>query len=153
MELQDTGLSPMDIRERYSHWFQGRIDDALPSPARSSLQSTSPRGTISPINKDRSSDIVPATESSTSPSPPIPEGADSDKKALLPTPEAATTPAAEETAKGPDESVKPVEGQEFVVSPPTAEENPGDDYLTVKKSSSSSSPITRKSVFQEHHDD
>lgn len=142
----------MDIRDRYSHWFHGRADDALPSPTRSSLQSTSPRNTISPINKDRNSDIAQTARLSDSPSPPIPEAGESDQKSLLPTPEPATTPAGEQKAQLTDESARTSEGHEFVVSPPTAEENPGDDYLTVKKSSSNS-PTTRKSVFQEHHDD
>ncbi|KAL7787506.1 hypothetical protein V8C37DRAFT_263037 [Trichoderma ceciliae] len=153
VELQDTGLSPTDIRERYSHWFEGRINDALPSPTRSSLQSTSPRNTISPINKDRISDILQAAGSGDSPSPPMLEAGESDKKSLLPTPETATTPSAEQKAQLTDESARNSEGHEFVVSPPTAEDNPGGDYLTAKKTSSSSTPIIRKSVFQEHHDD
>ncbi|EGR52661.1 uncharacterized protein TRIREDRAFT_119556 [Trichoderma reesei QM6a] len=151
VELQDTGLSPMDIRERYSHWFPGRTDDGLPSPTRSSLQSTSARNTVSPI-KDRNSDSHTAI-SSALPSPPLPEAGENDEKSLLPTPEPATTPAAEKKAESTDESARSPEGHEFVVSPPTAEEKPGDDYLTVKKTSSSSSPTTRKSVFKEQHDD
>ncbi|EHK24875.1 uncharacterized protein TRIVIDRAFT_212366 [Trichoderma virens Gv29-8] len=150
VELQDTGLSPMDIRERYSHWFHGRANDGLPSPTRSSLQSTSPRNTISPI-RDRNSEIS-QTGLSDSPSPRIPEAGENDEKSLLPTPDPIATPATEDKAQASDGSARTSEGQEFVVSPPTAEENPGDDYLTVKKSSSNS-PTTRKSVFQEHHED
>lgn len=151
-ELSDTGLSPMDVRERYSHWFpDGRTNDALPSPTRSSLQSTS--NIISPMNKDRNSDISQIAGSSGLPSPPILEADEGDKKSLMATPEAATTPSGEQRAQLTDESARTSEGHEFVVSPPTAEENPGDDYLTVKKPSSSGTPTTRKSVFQEHHDD
>ncbi|KAF3072173.1 Kelch repeat-containing protein [Trichoderma lentiforme] len=155
VELQDTGLSPMDIRARYSHWFQGRSDDGLPSPTRSSLRSTSlrstsQRNTISPV-KDRNSVISQPAGLSDSPSPPVPESSENDEKSLLPTPEPVATPAAEDKQPS-DESARTSEGHEFVVSPPTAEENPGDDYLTVKKSSSNS-PTTRKSVFQEHHED
>ncbi|KAL6902658.1 hypothetical protein GGI43DRAFT_347415 [Trichoderma evansii] len=151
-ELSDTGLSPMDVRERYSHWFPGgRTDDALPSPTRSSLQSTS--NIISPMNKDRNSDISQIAGSSGLPSPPILEADEGDKKSLMATPEAAPTPSGEQRAQLTDESARTSEGHEFVVSPPTAEENPGDDYLTVKKPSSSGTPTTRKSVFQEHHDD
>lgn len=155
VELQDTGLSPMDIRARYSHWFQGRSDDGLPSPTRSSLRSTSlrstsPRNTISPI-KNRNSVISQPAGLGDSPSPPVPESSENDEKSLLPTPEPVATPAAEDKQPS-DESARTSEGHEFVVSPPTAEENPGDDYLTVKKSSSNS-PTTRKSVFQEHHED
>lgn len=146
-ELQDTGLSPMDVRERYSHWFPGgSTNDALPSPTRSSLQSTS--NIISPLSKDRNSDISHLAGSSGLPSPPLPEADESDKKSLIATPGTATTPG--ETR---DDSARTSEGHEFVVSPPTAEENPGDDYLTAKKPSSSGSPTTRKSVFQEHNDD
>ncbi|KAL7946464.1 hypothetical protein V8C42DRAFT_320682 [Trichoderma barbatum] len=154
VELQDTGLSPMEVRDRYSHWFQGRTDDGLPSPTRSSFQSTSRRNTISPINRDRNSEISQAVGLSDSPSPRIPEAGENDEKSLLPTPEPASTPTPAEKEKGQssDESARTSEGHEFVVSPPTAEENPGDDYLTVKKSSSNS-PTTRKSVFQEHHED
>jgi hypothetical protein len=144
----------MDVRERYSHWFPGGgADDALPSPTRSSLQSTSPHNIISPINKDRNSDISQAAGSSGLPSPPILEAGESDKKSLLPTPEAGTTPSGERQAQSTDESTRTSEGHEFVVSPPTAEENPGDDYLTAKKTSPTGNPIARKSVFQEHHDD
>ncbi|KAH6610556.1 hypothetical protein Trco_000576 [Trichoderma cornu-damae] len=142
VELQDTGLSPMDIRDRYSHWFQGRTDDTLPSPSRSSLQSTPP-----PMHKNRDSDILKAHVSSDSPSSPIPEASEGDKKAI---PSITPKVAADQKA---DDSARTPEGREFVVSPPTAEESPGDDYLTAKKSSSSSSPIARRSVFQEHHDD
>lgn len=147
-ELQDTGLSPMDVRERYSHWFPGgRTDDALPSPTRSSLQSTS--NIISPLNKNRNSDVSQIAGSSGFPSPPILEADESDKKSLMVTPEAAATSSGEQR----DESARTSEGHDFVVSPPTAEENAGDDYLTAKKPSSSGTPTTRKSVFQEHHDD
>lgn len=138
----------MDVRERYSHWFPGgRTDDALPSPTRSSLQSTS--NIISPLNKDRNSDISQIAGSSGFPSPPILEADEGDKKSLMLTPEAATTSSGEQR----DESARTSEGHEFVVSPPTAEENAGDDYLTAKKPSSSGTPTARKSVFQEHHDD
>ncbi|KAL7975150.1 hypothetical protein HDV63DRAFT_391421 [Trichoderma sp. SZMC 28014] len=147
-ELQDTGLSPMDVRERYSHWSPGgSTNDALPSPTRSSLQSTS--NIISPLNKDRNSDISHLGGSSGLPSPPLPASDESDKKSLIATPETAITPSGETR----DDSPRTSEGREFVVSPPTAEENPGDDYLTAKKPSSSGSPTTRKSVFQEHNDD
>ncbi|KAK1244916.1 hypothetical protein MKX08_004545 [Trichoderma sp. CBMAI-0020] len=148
VELQDTGLSPMDVRDRYSHWFPGgSTSDTLPSPTRSSLQSAS--HIISPMNKDRNSDISHFAGSSGLPSPPLPEADESDRKSLIATPEAAITSSGEKQ----DESARTSEGHEFVVSPPTAEENPGDDYLTAKKPSSSGSPTTRKSVFQEHNDD
>ncbi|KAL7924235.1 hypothetical protein ACQKWADRAFT_24137 [Trichoderma austrokoningii] len=148
VELQDTGLSPMDVRERYSHWFPGGSpNDALPSPTRSSLQSTS--NIISPMSKDRSSDISHFAGSSGLPSPPLLEADESDKKSLIVTSETAITPSEEQR----EESARTSEGREFVVSPPIAEENAGDDYLTAKKSSSSGSPTTRKSVFQEHNDD
>ncbi|PNP47360.1 hypothetical protein TGAMA5MH_01177 [Trichoderma gamsii] len=148
VELQDTGLSPMDVRERYSHWFPGgSTSDALPSPTRSSLQSTS--NIISPLNKDRNSDVSHLAGSSGLPSPPLPEADESDRKSLIATPETAITPSGEKQG----DSARTSEGHEFVVSPPTAEENPGDDYLTAKKPSSSGSPTTRKSVFQEHNDD
>lgn len=101
------------------------------------------------MNKDRNSDISNLAGSSGLPSPPILEADESDKKSLIATPEAATTPSGEQRG----ESARTSEGHEFVVSPPTAEENPGDDYLTVKKPSSSGSPTARKSVFQEHNDD
>ncbi|UKZ59590.1 uncharacterized protein TrAtP1_000891 [Trichoderma atroviride] len=148
VELQDTGLSPMDVRDRYSHWFPGgSTSDTLPSPTRSSLQSAS--HIISPMNKDRNSDISHFAGSSGLPSPPLPEADESDRKSLIATPGTAITPSGEKR----DESARTSEGHEFVVSPPTAEENPGDDYLTAKKPSSSGSPTTRKSVFQEHNDD
>ncbi|KAL7932760.1 hypothetical protein V8C35DRAFT_322941 [Trichoderma chlorosporum] len=151
VELQDTGLSPMDIRDRYSHWFQGRSDDGMPSPTRSSLRSASLRNTISPI-KDRNSDMSQIVGQGGLPSPPLPETGENDEKSLLPTPEPIPTPATEDKAQPSDGSARTSEGHEFVVSPPTAEENPGDDYLTVKKSSSNS-PTTRKSIFQEHDED
>lgn len=148
VELQDTGLSPMDVRDRYSHWFPGgNTSDTLPSPTRSSLQSAS--HIISPMNKDRNSDMSHFAGSSGLPSPPLPEADESDRKSLIATPGTAITPSGEKR----DESARTSEGHEFVVSPPTAEENPGDDYLTAKKPSSSGSPTTRKSVFQEHNDD
>lgn len=141
----------MDIRARHSHWFPGRTDDGLPSPTRSSLQSTSARNTVSPI-RDRNSDSQTAISSGL-PSPPLPEAGENDEKSLLPTPEPATTPAVEKKSELTDESERSSEGNELVVSPPTAEEIRGDDYLTVKKTSPSSSPTERKSVFKEQHDE
>lgn len=57
VEIRDPGLSPMDVRGRYPHWFPfGSTKDALPSPTRSSLQNTS--NIISPLeNADRESDV------------------------------------------------------------------------------------------------
>lgn len=101
------------------------------------------------MNKDRNSDISHLAGSSGLPSPPLLEADEGDKKSLIATPETAITPSGEQR----DESARTSEGHEFVVSPPTAEENPGDDYLTAKKPSSSGSPTTRKSIFQEHNDD
>ncbi|KAF9772044.1 hypothetical protein IL306_010307 [Fusarium sp. DS 682] len=185
-ELHDTGLSPIDIIQKYSHFANDRKPRSMSNPSSNSYsvggehastvsRSTGPQesqvdsptaghnrmtsdvsgvtesdGKPPRVTSDVSgvsegdasalrhmtSPVSPRTADGSLPSPPLP-GMTED---VLPSPPADPTPNSP-IGEGP---VSPA-----LVSPPSANEAPGQDYITAK---ASSSPI-RKSMFKESDED
>ncbi|KAF4970783.1 hypothetical protein FSARC_2253 [Fusarium sarcochroum] len=177
-ELHDTGLSPIDIIQKYSHFATDRKPRSMSNPSNNSYSvggehaSTVSRSTgplvsgrdsptaghsritsdVSDVTKSdgrapritsdvsgvsegdasalRNLPVSPRSDDGQLPSPPFPGMMGSD----LPSPPAEPTPTSPPAA---------------AVSPPSANESPGQDYLSAK---SSASPI-RKSMFKESEED
>ncbi|CAG7564087.1 unnamed protein product [Fusarium equiseti] len=188
-ELHDTGLSPIDIIQKYSHFASDNKTQSMSNPSSNSYsfgpehastisRSTGPQmsqpdsptvghpghtrmtsdvsgvtessgkpprvaSDVSGISEGDASalrhftsPVSPRTDDGNMPSPPFP-GMTAD---ILPSPPADPTPSSPPL----DTAVSPVP-----VSPPSANEAPGRDYLTAK---ASASPI-RKSMFKESEED
>lgn len=159
-ELHDTGLSPLEIIQKHSHFAPGRKPRSTADPSYSSFsvgqdhastvsRSTDPTTSSAPLGRQNriASDVSGVSETDATvlhnmvTSPLTPRSADSEGFAIsgrrdssaLPSPPILASPLPEQTP----------------VSPPTADDSPGQDYISVKPTTS---PV-RKSMFVESEED
>ncbi|KAK5987941.1 Kelch repeat-containing protein [Cladobotryum mycophilum] len=162
-ELQDTGLTRPEIHQRYSHWLQARHGQP-PSPSEVSFSISGFPLSANPSVHRGVGDGTPRVDSpplgasfpvaGVSRPPPVPELEEGDIRPLFHGKQSSTPTEADED-RSPD-VVSPVDprGSESIISPPTEDEVPGEDYLATKKgpspnlSTSSSNQSMRHIVFQ-----
>ncbi|KAF5019644.1 hypothetical protein F66182_8348 [Fusarium sp. NRRL 66182] len=161
-ELHDTGLSPIDIIQKHSHFATDQKSHSMSSPSSNSYfigaehastvsRSTGPRvstpGPDSPTaaHSRIASDVSGVSEGDVSRlrqmASPVSPRTDDGQFAAMVGSDILPSPPADPTPTSPLGQV--------AVSPPSANETPGQDYISAK---SSSSP-TRKSMFKESEED